>query len=135
MEREKSQKIQLVYGYSVCLVAVIAFLISISDMVSSSIDLKDPINAYRTYGEDAPSLASYENYKMDALKSITQENKDEFNEATLKSMYEAAKQDAISKVNHNAFRSLIVSGLITILCIILFITHWVWMRKLSRKTD
>ena len=76
MEREKSQKIQLVYGYAVCLVAVIAFLISISDMVSSSIDLKD-----------------------------------------------------------NAFRSLIVSGLITIICIILFITHWVWMRKLSRKTN
>ena len=64
MEKEKPQKIKLVYGYAVCIVAVITFLICLTSMVSSLIDLTDPLNAYRTYGNDAPSLASFNNYKV-----------------------------------------------------------------------
>jgi len=133
MEKEKSQKIQMVYGYAVCLVAVITFLISITSMVSSLMDLTDPINAYRTYGKDAPSLASYENYKIDIIRSIDPGHEIELDDATLMLMYEAAQQDAISKVKHNAYRSVIVSSLVLLICIILFTTHWIWMRKLSKK--
>jgi len=50
MEKEKSQKIQMIYGYALCIVVVITFLISITSVVYSLIDLTDPINAHRTYG-------------------------------------------------------------------------------------
>ena len=134
MEKEKSTRIQMIYGYAVCLVAVITFLISITSMVYSLMDLTDPINAYRTYGKDAPSLASYENYKMDIIKSLDKEQSAELNDVTLQSMYDAAKQDAISKVKHDAYRSVIVNGLIIFVCIVLFMTHWIWMRKLSKRS-
>lgn len=134
MEKEKSTKIQMIYGYAVCLVAVITFLISMTSMVYSLMDLTDPINAYRTYGKDAPSLASFENYKIDIIKSLDSEQIAELNDVTLQSMYEAAKQDAISKVKHDAYRSVIVNSLIILICIILFATHWIWMRKLSNKS-
>jgi hypothetical protein len=133
MEKEKLSRIKMIYGYAVCLVAVITFLITVTSMVYSLIDLTDPINAHRTYGKDAPSLASYDNYKMDIIKSLSKEQSVELDDTTLQSMYNAAKQDAISKVKHDAYRSVIVNGLIIIVCVVLFITHWIWMRRLSKR--
>lgn len=135
MEKEKSQKIKMIYGYAVCIVAVITFLISVTAVVYALIDLTDPINAYRTYNKAVPSLASYENYKIDIIKSLDPEHGLDLDDTTLKSMYEAARNDAIAKVKHDAYRSVIVNSLVLIICIILFSTHWIWMRKLSRKSD
>lgn len=134
MEKEKSQKIQMVYGYVVCIVVVITFLISITSMVYALMDLTDPLNAHRTYGKDAPSLASFDNYKIDIIKSLDPAHEISLEDATLQSMYTAAKDDAIAKVVHNSYRSIIVNGLVLFICIILFLTHWMWMRKLSKNT-
>jgi hypothetical protein len=134
MEKEKSQRIQMVYGYAVCIVAVITFLISITAMVYALMDLTDPINAYRTYGKDAPSLASYENYKIDIIRSLDPEYGIALDDATLQSMYEAAINDAIAKVKHDAYRSVIVNSFVLLICIVLFTTHLMWMRRLSQKS-
>ena len=133
MEKDKTQRIQMVYGYAVCLVAVITFLISVTSMVYAVIDLTDPLNAYRTYGKDAPSLASFENYKIDIIKATDPAHELELDDATMTSMYEAAKADAVAKVKHQSIRSLMINGLVMIITIVLFITHWMWMRRLSRK--
>lgn len=134
MEKEKSQRIQMIYGYAVCLVAVITFLISITAMVYALMDLSDPINSYRTYGGDSPSLASFENYKVDIIKATDPAHGLELDDATLNSMYESAKMDAIAKVKHQSMRSIIVNGLVLLICIVLFITHLMWMRRLSKKS-
>jgi len=135
MEKDKTQKIQMIYGYALCIVAVITFLICATSMVYSLMDLTDPINAYRTYGKDSPSLASFDNYKVDIMKSLDPEHGLTLDDVTLNSMYEAAKQDAISKVKHDAYRSIIVNGLLVIITILLFLFHWFWMKRLSRKSD
>ena len=135
MEKEKSQKIQMVYGYAVCLVAVITLLISVTSMVNALMDLTDPMSADRTYGKDAPSLASFENYKVDIIKATDPAHELNLDDPTLRSMYDAAKNDAIAKVKHRSMRSVIVNSLIILICIVLFTTHWIWMRRLSRKTD
>ena len=134
MEKDKTQKIQMIYGYAMCIVAVITFLICATSVVSSLMDLTDPINAYRTYGKDSPSLASFDNYKVDIIKSLDSGHNLELDDETLKSMYEAAKQDAISKVKHDAYRSVFVNGLIIIITVLLFLFFWMWLRKLARKT-
>lgn len=135
MEKDKSQRIKMVYGYAVCVVSVITFLICITNMVYSIMDLGDPINAHRTYGRDVPSLASFENYKIDIVKSLDPEHGLTPDDATLRAMYEAARQDAIAKVKHDAQRSIIVNGLVVLITIFLFIFHWFWMKHLSRKPD
>ena len=134
MEKEKSQKIQMVYGYAVCIVAVITFLISLTSMVHAIIDLTDPISAYRTYGGNSASLASFDNFKVDVITATDPEHGLELDDATLKSMYDAAKNDAISKMKHQSIRSLIISSIVILICILLFTTHWMWMRRLSKKT-
>ena len=133
MEKEKSQRIQMIYGYAVCLVAVITFIIALTAMVYALIDLTDPINSYRDFRGNAPSLASYDNYRVDIIRATDPEHGLDLDETTLRGMYEAARNDAIAKVKHNAFRSLIINGLLLFVCVVLFLTHWIWMRRLSRK--
>jgi len=135
MEKEKSTKIQMIFGYAVCLVAIIVFLICISSMVYSLIDLTDPFNAYRSYGKDAPSLASFNNYKVDIIRSLDVEHNLLLDDTTLEEMYKSARQDAISKVKHDAYRSLFVNGFIVVITILLFIFFWIWLKRLSRKTS
>ena len=103
--------------------------------INAIIDLGDPMHAGYTR-ENSPSLASYENYKMDMMKS-SQKSGDVSNanyvpdDQTLRAMYESAKTEKIQKEKHDANRTIIVSGILLAICIILFTTHWKWMRKLA----
>jgi hypothetical protein len=73
---EKQHRMAQIYGYTVCLVAVITFIICISSIIPSIMDLSDPLHAGGLFQFAAtPSLASYDNYKMDILKSENRRNK------------------------------------------------------------
>lgn len=133
---EKTHRVAQIYGYLVCLVAVITFLICTAQLVNSLIDLSDPIHAGLT-PESAPSLASYENYKMDILKSTSKTGETSTaayvpDEQTLHVMYQAARDNKIQLEKHRAIRAIIINGLLVLICIVLFTTHWQWMRRLSR---
>lgn len=134
---EKSQKVGAqIYGYAVCLVAVITFLISVSTLVNAILDLGDPLHAGWNPPE-APSLASFENYKMDILRSMPASESGSQasyvpDDETLKGMYEAAKNDKIQSSQHSSMRNVMIGGILMVVCIILFITHWRWMKKITR---
>jgi len=50
---------------------------------------------------------------------------------TLKGMYEAAKNDKIQSSRHNSMRNVMIGGILMVICTILFITHWRWMKKIT----
>jgi hypothetical protein len=132
---EKSRKVGAqIYGYAVCLVAVITFLISISTLVNAIIDLGDPLHAgYSPPG--SPSLASFEIYKMDMLKSSQAGDATQASyipdDATLRAMFEAAKDFLMIRRPPRSTQNITIGGLLIIICVILFITHWRWMQKIS----
>jgi len=136
---EKPQRMAQIYGYIVCLVSVITFIICLANIIPSIIDLGDPLHAGPQFGiQNSPSLASFENYKMDILKSSEKEGSQNAqayipDDKTIQLMYEAAKSDKIQTVVHNAKRSIIVSSIIILVSIGLFFTHWIWMRQLTKK--
>ena len=132
----KPHQMAQVYGYLVCLVSVITFLICVTTMINAIIDMGDPLHAGYT-SDKAPSLASYENYKMDMLKNAQgggESSKANYtpDDQTLRAMYEAAKNEKIQKEKHDANRTIIVDSILIVICITLFGTHWRWMRKLGR---
>lgn len=133
---EKSQKVGAqIYGYAVCLTAVITFLISVGTLVNAILDLGDPLHAGWTSPE-TPSLASFENYKMDILRSMpASESGGQASyvpdDETLKGMYEAAKNDKIQSSRHHSMRNVMIGGILMVICTILFITHWRWMKKIT----
>jgi hypothetical protein len=127
---EKQSKAPMIYGYAVCLVAVITVIICVAGLVNSVIDLSDPLHAERDFTK-SPSLASFENYKMDLLTSSEKELAYVPDDETLKAMYESAKEDKIQGITHRAFRDIMVNGLLIVICVVLFIFHWRWMQRLS----
>ena len=137
---EKSNIIAKIYGYLICLTAVITFLICITGLVNSLIDKGDPIHAERySYGQSA-NLASYETYKMDILKdtkTTSDTSKSSFipDEQTMHAMYDAAKAEKIEAALHNINRNIIVDSMLIVICVVLFGIHWTWMRRLAKKTE
>ena len=107
-----------IYGYIVCLVAVITLIICLSVIIPAIIDLGDPLHSGSVFSpQGTPSLASFENYKMDMLKSSKKEGEQDAqgyvpDDNTLRSMYEAAKADKIQTARHQSMRSIIVSSII-----------------------
>jgi hypothetical protein len=127
-----------IYGYTVCLVAVITFIICVANIIPAIMDLSDPLHSGGFFiPNGTPSLASFENYKMDILKSSKSDDQKTGtnyipDDQTLRSMYEAARDDRINQANHSSIRTIVVSSLIILISIVLFITHWLWMRRLSK---
>lgn len=129
---EKQHRIAQIYGYAVCLVTVITFLISVASLVNAIIDRAEPLYAGR-FLPSSPSLASFENYKIDVLKSSQEGPAYVPDDQTLHKTYEATKADKIQFVQHRTRRSIIVNSLLIALCVGFFGTHWRWMTKLSRS--
>jgi len=138
---EKLNRMPQVYGYLICLVSVITFIICLANIIPSVIDLGDPLHSRSMYNmQNSPSLASFENYKMDILKSANNESTGISqayipDDQTIHAMYESAKADVIQSVVHASVRTIIVSGIILLVSIVLFITHLNWMRRLSKHVS
>lgn len=126
---EKKNKAIQVYAIIICIIAVITIIISVSDLVSSMIDKSNPLYARRY----EMNLASFENFKMDALKSTQKDQAFIPDDQTLLKMYESAKADKINLVKHQTHRTIIVSSLIIVISIVLFGFHWWLMRKMAKE--
>jgi hypothetical protein len=134
---ERKQLIGQIYGYVICLAAIIVFLTSMGTIISAVFDLSDPLHAVGI-GYQQPSLVSFETYKVDILRSPSETYKSSQptyipDDEVLRAMYEAAKDDRIQSVRFKARRSLTISSLIIFVAIGLFISHWRWVRKLAKE--
>jgi len=82
-------------------------------------------------------MASFENYKMDVLKS-SYKNGDTSKAAyipddqTLHTMFEAEKTDDIQSAQRQAKSIIIVESILVVLSFVFFGTHWRWIRKLAK---
>jgi len=135
---EKSNRMAQIYGYTVCLVAVITFIICIANIIPAIMDLSDPLHAGGMFiPAGTPSLASFENYKMDVLKNVKNEEQKQGanwipDDQTLHSMYDAARADRISQAKHGSMRTIVVCSLIIFISVLLFAFHWTWMKRLGK---
>lgn len=128
---EKKSKVPQIYGYAVCLVAIITFLISFTAIINSIIDARDPLYS----GGTDQRLSSFENFKVETLKSGNNQTTYTPDEATLKKMYEDLINQKIKRVEHQTSKSIIVNSILIAMCILLFFFHWIWIRKLNKQEE
>jgi hypothetical protein len=136
-----SNRIGQVYGYAVCLIAVITILISMNGLVKSLFDLSDPLRA-DGYGRGV-SLTSYTAYKRDQQKQagpirarqapLVSDSIAAPSETELRQMFEDERLDQIGAVRFRAMKTLVTSVLMTIVAIGLFLMHWRWLRREDLK--
>ena len=96
-----------IYGYAICLVAIVTFIICLAALVSAIFDLTSPLKARSSYSRsNTPSMVSFENYKMDLMRDLP-EGQQLPDDETLRKMYEAAKTELIDSLKYQAYRNII----------------------------
>lgn len=137
---ERSNRITaLIYSYAVCLVAIITFLFSSLTLVNSLLDRQDLMRSGWSQA-GSPSLASFENYKMDMAAKLQRDDslfKATFlpTEAEMRTMFESAKQDKYLSNKHTNNKNLVIGIVLAIISSVLFATHWAWARRLTRSSE
>lgn len=129
---DRPNRIRQLYGYSVCLIGVVAVLICTAGVLHNAFDLSDPIAADRYVGE---SLRSFEGYKAtrggaprpNEMKTPPDSASDE----TLRPRYEALRADRIASTTFRARKELVSNLAVLLLAAGLFITHWRWLRRVA----
>jgi hypothetical protein len=140
----RSERIPQIYGYAVCLIAVVVMLMSVNALVDQAFLLSDPLAGSNRYGlAGGASLSSYESYRA------TRAHGREFipqpgtgasaadsagpSETELRAEYETLREDALSRVRFEARRELTQSAVLLLLAVALFGWHWRWVRGAEER--
>lgn len=129
----RSTRIAQWYGYAVCLVAVITFLLSARGIVDDLFTLSDPLRAGSRFGT---SFTSFESYRATQDLAPRREAGDttRLSDSELRQRYEALRSDHVGQVRFDATRGLVASVLMLLIAVGLFVWHWRWLRNLP-STD
>lgn len=133
----KKRDIGQLYGYTVCLLAVVTFLFGTVWAVSAYLDTRElPYTAIYRRG---PSVVSWESYKLDVLsRFVTEQGSDgavsliPAEDSTWQKMFEAEQRDRLALSHQLTRRSLVVSLVTLGVAILLFASHWMWLRSRER---
>lgn len=134
-EMERSDRVPQLYGYTVCLIALVVMLTNVSSIVNRSFTLSDPLAGDNTYGWGAV-LTSFEAYKatvgrMDAMgpPGSTASSAPKPTDAELRAQFEALRSDRIARSRLDARRDMTNSILMLLVAGALFVWHWRWVRR------
>ena len=135
----RSNRIQQIYGYLVCLIAIITLLISAGRMIDAFFDLTRPQTAgipTRYYG--GPESSSYEAYRLNQLERY-KNVKDSVgtikvpSDSALRVQYDRERDDATALLHWESTKTIVTSALMIVLALILFVIHWRWLRGQSQS--
>ncbi len=132
---EKMHVIGKIYGYLVCLVAIIVVLVSISSLIGALYNLKDPLHASQgAYGPVGPSdLSSFESYKISKLSYPTplKDTQPTYvpTDDQLRAAYDADRANASTSATLQADRTITTDIILMLVALLLFWRHWVWVTE------
>ena len=150
-DMERSDRVAQLYGYSVCLIAVVVTLLSISALIDNAFKLSNPLaESGYPYAVGNASLRSFEAYKATADQSndgtttfatahalgVSGPSKlvgraparGPASDAELHARYEALRADRLDTVRFEAMRSIIGAMVMLLVAVGLFSFHWRWLR-------
>ena len=127
------------YGYLVCVIAVITFLVNASGFVDAAFDRANPLAGRNSFGPFGGSLTSFEAFRAtydvnDRMRPGTAPATsaaagDTLTTEQLRARYEALRADRIATTSYQSLQRLVKNGLLILLSAVLFWTHWTWVRR------
>jgi hypothetical protein len=124
------------YGYLVCVIAVITFIVNVSGFIDAGFDRMNPLASGRSYGPYGGSLTSFESFRATyegnrptRVGPDPAARSDTLSTAELRQRYEALRTDQITNVAHQSTQRMVKHGLLLLLAVALFVTHWIWAQR------
>jgi hypothetical protein len=134
---ERTVRIQQIYGYLVCLIAVITILISAGSLINAVFDLNRPQEIVEPYGPDGSTFESYRLSKLREAAEVRDKTGNQSvipSDSTLRRMYTTERQSRVAYAHWQSLKSIVTSALMIVIALILFIIHWRWLRTLASNT-
>jgi hypothetical protein len=133
-DMERSDRVPQLYGYTVCLIAIVVMLVNVSAIVNRSFTLANPLMASGPFGWSGPAYSSFEAYKATVLFNpgppmVAAPATPKPTDAELRTQFDALRADAITRNRLEARRELTESILMFVLAAALFAWHWRWVRR------
>jgi hypothetical protein len=129
---DKPNRMGQFYGYSVCLIAVIVVLATISSLLGTTFDRAHPLESGRMFGE---SLSSFDAFKAERAQRNEMDmqagmaRRDTVPDAALRTEYDGLVKQRLASVQYEIEKSLVTSGIMLLVAIVLFVVHWRWLRR------
>lgn len=126
------------YGYAVCLLAIVTFLVASAELVEGVLDLREP--PYTTTYREGPSLVTLESYRLDLLDRAGLRDSAVAAaslppDSTLQSMFERERLYRLALSHQTSRKTIIVNLVLQVLAVGLFTAHWIWLRRRERETS
>ena len=135
---ERPERVPQLYGYTVCLVALVWAIMSTVSIVEASLTLADPLyRGGREYYGMEPSVSSIETFRTTYEMSRRYMSGgdprdvklDTLSEPELRRRFDALRADRIQRNTMEARRSLVTSIFSLLIAAALFAFHWRWLRR------
>ncbi len=135
---ERPERVPQMYGYTICLVALLWAMTSTITIIESALTLSAPeYRSSREYYGFEPSVSSFEAFRAtyERTRRMMPANPanplpaDTLSDAELHRRYDALRADRIGRNTMEARRSLITSLLSLLIAGALFVFHWRWLRR------
>jgi hypothetical protein len=125
------------YGYAVCLIAVVTLLIAVTNFVEAAFHRANPLQARGGFAPRGASLSSFEAFRATygeerptrAPPAPGAAAADTLSTAELRARYDALRADHLARVSFQATQDLVKHGLLIAIAIALFVSHWRWLRR------
>jgi len=133
-EVDKPNRMAQLYGYTVCLIALVVALVSVSSILNAVFERANPLQSEMSFGT---ALTSFEAYKATyrreqaMLERGAPARPDTVSEATLRQQYDALVKDRVATVHYRTTKSLTTSAIFLLIALGLFFSHWRWVRRLN----
>lgn len=120
------------YGYTVCLIAVILGLTSIAGILDAAFQRAYPLQSEYGYGT---SLATFETYKATHGRERAmygpqaEAQPDTASDATLRRRYDALVAERRSATTYRTSKAFVSGGFMLIVAAMLYVLHWRWLRR------
>lgn len=128
-----------IYGYAVCLVAVLTFIVGADQFVGGILDLRElPFTESYING---PSLVSLGAYKVDLLSRTGVEDGSAAvasvlpPDSTLQRMLDAERLSRLALSFQTSRRTIVVNLVLMTIAVGLFAGHWIWLRSRERSAS
>lgn len=128
--------VQQVYGYAVCLIAIVVGLIAVMQLLNAAFDLTRPTQ-YGRYGYE-PGAASFEQYKLEHAARPPDPRTGQPSvmppDSVLRRSFEEERAARMAYAHWETTRSFVTHGILLLIAIVLFVTHWRWLRRVGDDT-
>lgn len=130
---DKPSRIAQVYGYTVCLVALVVAIISVPMLVNACFDRANPLQSQSGFGV---SLTSFETYKATYQRERIPSPgagaaADSASDDTLRRRYDALVADRLAATRYRTSKALFTASLLLLLAVGLFGFHWRWVKRFA----